>query len=138
MTGTTTDPVVTTYVEYLHPGSLWPEETTAPTEGRDPQRAASQAPETAFAFRFFDKVTMTIVADGEETELASPRTHLSGTYYIDADELTAADVAALPGDHRILRSNMRANRWEKVARCRTGNFRPLLDGDAIIRTGEGQ
>lgn len=127
---------ITTYVEYLHPGSFLPERTAHPVAVRDAAQAATEAPRSAFAFRFFDMVCAVAEVDGEQVRLGGNEIRRSGTYYIDAEKLTADDVAALTGDHSILLSNMRSNEWPAVVRCRTGNFQPLLAGDEVI-AGQG-
>jgi hypothetical protein len=127
-----TAPDITTYVEYLHPGSFYPEDTTAVVTERDPARVAREAAADVFAFRFYDVARTVVTIDGEDVTLRSGAVRSSGLYYIDAEQLTSADVAALPGDHSILLANMRGNGWDPILRCRTGNFRPLEDGDVII------
>ena len=136
-TATAAEPVVTTYVEYLYPGSFFPEESAHPVTERNPGRVAQEAPGSVFAFRFYDVVTTKVMVGSEETGLASQPVNATGRFYIDAEKLTAADVEALPGDHRILLSNMRSNGWDPILRCRTGNFQPLEDGDVIISSETG-
>jgi hypothetical protein len=126
----------TTYVEYLYPGSFFPEESRRPVTERDPATIAREAAPGAFAFRFYDIVTTTVTTNGPAIELRRGAVNPTGRYYIDAEKLTAADVEALPGDHRVLLANMRGNGWDPILRCRTGNFQPLEDGDVLI-TSEG-
>jgi hypothetical protein len=123
---------VTTYVEYLYPGIVMSETSARPVTGRDPARAAREAPDGVFAFRFFDKASVTADVGGEGVLLDSRPIRESGRYYIDAEKLSAEDVAALPGDHKILLSNMHSNGWAFVLRCCTGNFQPFNDGDSIV------
>jgi hypothetical protein len=130
---TATKPVVTTYVRYLYPGALFPEDSTSAVSGRDPARIAREAPEGVFAFELYDVAAMTVTISGDEVELRSRAIRKTGRYYIDAEKLTAADVEALPGDHKILADNMRCNRWIML-RCRTGNYQPLQDGDEVVST----
>ena len=138
-TETTSEPTVTTYVEYLFPGVLFPEESAHSVTERNPGRIAREAPEGVFAFRFYDVVTTTATtAGGEQVKLRSGAVNSTGRYYIDAEKLTAADVEALPGDHRILLSNMRGNGWDVILRCRTGNFQPLESGDVTISSKTGE
>ena len=120
------------YVTYYFPGILFPEESSKPVPGRDVQAAARSAPEGAFAFTFHDTVTTTATVDGQEVALSSRPMNKTGRYYIDAQPFTADEVAALPGDHEILLSNMRANRWDTMLRCRAGNWQPLVPGDEIV------
>jgi hypothetical protein len=125
-------PVVTTYVRYLYPGAFFAEDSAQEVSGRDPERIAREAPEGVFAFEFYDVVTATVCIGGEDVELRSKAIHSTGRYYIDAEALDAAGVEALPGDHSILLSNMRGNRWATILLCRTGNFQPLEDGDVLV------
>lgn len=125
----------TTYVRYLSPGSFFPEESSAAVSERDPRRIAAEAGSGVFAFAFYDVVTTTATAGGDEVRLSSKPLRESGLYYIDAEPLTAYQVGELPGDHSILLSNMRSNGWDTILRCRTGNFRPLEDGDEIVSSG---
>ena len=131
-------PVVTTYVEYLYPGSFFSEESAHPVAGRDPGKVAREAPEGVFAFRFYDVVTAAVTIDRERISLRSKAIHATARYYIDAEKLTAADVEALPGDHKILLANMRGNRWDIMLRCRAGNFQPLESGDVLVSSETGE
>jgi hypothetical protein len=128
------EPTITTYVEYFYPGSFYPETSAVAVTSREPERVAAEAPEAAFAFRFFDRASLTVSVGRKDVQLRSDRLNESGRYYIDAEDLTMADVAALPGDHKILLANMRSNGWEPVVRCRTGNFQPREAGDVLIRS----
>ncbi len=132
------NPLIITYVEYLHPGIFLPETSVHPVTRRDPEHAAREAPRTAYAFRFFDRASVTVTIDGADSVLTGEPVRYSGHYYINATTLTAEDVAALPGDHAILLANMRGNDWLLVVRCRTGNFQPLLPGDCVISPPEGR
>lgn len=129
---------VTTYVRCLYPGVFMPEESTRAVSSRDPGPVAREADPGVFAFSFFDRASTTVTVGGREITTTSKPFNETGLYYIDAESLTAGDVAALPGDHHILLSNMRANHWDTMLRCRTGNFRPLVPGDSVISSGEGE
>jgi hypothetical protein len=125
--------VVTTYVQYLYPGTFFPESSVLPVVTRDPQREARQAPESVFAFTYFDRAATEIVINGVgRVTLRSGDFRRTGRYYIDAEQFTPAAVEALPGDHKILASNMRGNGYEFVLRCRTGNWQPLENGDVLV------
>lgn len=126
----------TTYVTYLMPGIMLSEETRRPVLHRDPRQAAIDAPSGAFAFTFHDQVTATTVVDGQEIPLSSRALNQSKRFYIDAEKLTAADIQAMEGDHRILLANMLGNHWAIMLRCRTGNYQPLEDGDQLV-TSDG-
>jgi len=126
----------TTYVRYLLPGAFVPEEEVREISERDPQKAAREAPGSAFAFSFYDRLSASVDHEGRQVTLRGQTINRSGVYYIDAEELSAADVAALPGDHSILLDNMRCNRWETILRCRTGNFQPKESGDSVVSSGK--
>ena len=124
----TPEATTTTNIAYQYPGSFFSEESVNPVEARNPQQHANDAPDTAFAFFYFDVVTTIVDVEGERIETSSGRRNISTTYYIDGELLTSAQVAALPGDHSILLSNMRSNGWDPIMRCRTGNFQPFEAG----------
>lgn len=126
--------ITTTYVTYYYPDAFLDESSSKPVATRDPQAIAAESEPGVFAFTFHDQVTTTVMVDGYEVPTASKALNESGMYYIDAQQMTAADVVALPGDHRILLSNMEANGWDPILRCRTGNFKPMQPGDEIIYT----
>lgn len=121
----TTEATTTTYVAYQYPGSFFSEESVKPVVARNPQQQANDAPDSAFAFFYFDIVTTVVNVEGERIETSSGRRNIIKTYYIDAELLTSDQVAALPGDHSILLSKMRGNGWDPIVRCRTGNFQPF-------------
>jgi len=132
----TNQATTTTYVAYQHPGSFFSEETVKPVNARNPQQQADDAPDSAFAFFYFDIVTTVVDVECERIETTSGRRNISKTYYIDAELLTSNEVAALPGDHSILLSNMRGNGWDPIVRCRTGNVQPFeADKHVLVTTG---
>lgn len=128
------NPVVRTYARVLYPGLLMAEEQVKPVESRDPQALANSVGLGAFAFQFFDRAQTKISVGGRDVEMDSDPFNPSPLYYIDAELFTAAEVAMLPGDNVALLSNMRTNGWVTMVRCRTGNWRPLLFDDKIVRT----
>lgn len=131
----TTEATTTTYVTYKHPGSFMSEESVEPVDVRNPQQQANDAPSSAFAFFYFDVATAIVDVEGERIETSSGRRNISSTYYINAELMSSDKVAALPGDHSILLSNMRGNGWDPVVRCRTGNFQPFeADKHELVTT----
>jgi hypothetical protein len=136
-------PTTKTYVRYLMPGALVPEEGVREVPERNPYQVARDLPDDVFAFEFFDKLITTAEDGGETVTLASGERNRSGRFYIDAEKLTTSDIASaaaaevLPGDRRrVLLSNMRSNGWDVMLRCRTGNFQPMQAGDSIITLRE--
>jgi len=120
----------TTYVTYDLPGLVAPEQYACTVEDRDPYRAADDAPRGAYAFTFHDIVNTEV--DGE-TLRSQPRNR-SGRYFIGGTIRTVDEVAAMPGDHKILVENMRSNGWDWVIFCPPGNVQPFGEGDAVITT----
>ena len=125
-------PVVTTYIRYLYPGTL--EGHDRAVANRDPEQAVRNAPEDAYGFTVSERISAVVHAgpDREPVTLSSPARRVSRPFFIDGTALDAEDVASLPGNHRILLDNMRVNRWERVIRCRTGNFLPFAAGDTLV------
>lgn len=135
--------ITKTYVRYFMPGAFVSEEGTREVPERNPYQIARELPADVFAFEFFDKLVTTVKDGDEEVQLASGERNRSGRFYIDAEKLTASDIASaaavevLPGDRRrVLLSNMRSNGWDVMLRCRTGNFQPMQAGDSIITLRE--
>lgn len=114
-----------TYIVYQYPGSLCSEESTKPIDTRDPQKHANEAPESAFAFFYYDVVVCIVTIDGEHIETRSDHRNTSKTYYFNAKLLDRNAVSALPGDNTILLNNMRSNNWHTLVHCQAGNFQPF-------------
>lgn len=113
------------YVKFLHPGSLFPNESTIEIKNRE---AKFDIPESAFAYYFFDRQESVI--DGEL--LAGNDKNISGKFLI-GEELTVKDVKEKVSDNRILLSNMECNGYKTVCKTRRGNFYPVTDGDKVIQ-----
>jgi hypothetical protein len=117
-----------TYVEFLLPGSFFPETMTREVADRsDP----SDIPQNTYGYQLYSRTE--VAADGEV--LHGPERDRSGTTYFGV-RMTAEDIGRLPGDHKILLSNMRINDWPEVVRTVMGNFRPLRTGDRVIAVME--
>jgi hypothetical protein len=114
-----------TYIAYQYPGSFYPEESAEPIDMRDPQKHANEAPESAFAFFYFEVVVCIVTIDGERIKTRSDHRNTSKTYYFDAELLDRNAVSALPGDNTTLLNNMRCNDWDTLVRSRAGNFQPF-------------
>lgn len=121
-----------TYVEWLYPGSLFPEESVQKVETRNPNRMAKTVDASVFAFSYFDQTMDKITIDGEQQIVYGKRRNVSGRYYPGGKTFTAAQLKKLDGDYGILISNMEGNGWKKVVRTRRGNFQPLEKGDVIL------
>jgi hypothetical protein len=117
-------------VEYQFPGVLFAETSSKRVTMRDPLEAVVMAPDESFAFRFYE---VTEAPDlGKEFNVTSVPRNFSGWHYIDAQIFTLEDVDAMGDDFHILASNMRCNGWDRVVRCRTGNFQPFETSDTIV------
>jgi hypothetical protein len=112
------------YVEFYYPGSFFPETEIREIASRKTKVAA---PENCYGYRLFDREE---VMQGKE-RLAGNAKNFSGMTFF-GQTMTVADVAKLAGDHSILISNMRCNKWKKVVKTRRGNFQPVQKGDTVI------
>lgn len=121
---------ITHHAEYLLPGLLMPESTRRTLTERSVTEALEHAPEAAFCFKLYSTETPPDL--GPDFTVTPKRKDESGRYYIAAEVFTAEQIEALPGDYTILLANMRGNRWDRLVRCRTGNWQPLEDGDVVL------
>ena len=121
------------YVEILYPGSFLPEEETRPIESRNPEAVLRSLSKRAFGFRFFERQE-TKALDGEV--LGGVARGYSPYFYVGREFTTEEVVRLYPGDeHRTLRFNLTDNHCKRAVLCRTGNWRPLNDGDVVFPEG---
>src|SRR3989344_1115482 len=106
------------YVEFLFPGSLFPESEIRKVPNR---QASVQAPKGCFGYKFFERQE-TEAEDGEVL-LGRPRNY-SGTHYFGKVK-TLNDIRREMPDQRTLISNMEGNGWDKVVQTRRGNYQPF-------------
>ncbi len=112
------------YVEFFFPGSFVSETSAQEVANRTD---AVELPRGAYGYRFFAQ--QEVEQDGEV--LKGERKDIGPmTYY--GEVLTLEDVQALPGDYRILASNMKCNGWSRVVRTVRGNFQPLDVCDVVV------
>jgi hypothetical protein len=116
--------MIQTYVEFMFPGSFFSETTTRKVSSRV---TPTDIPEGAYGYRFFDRQELT---EGGET-LIGKNTNYSGTTYPGGVTFTVEQVENLPGDYKILASNMRNNGYDLVVRTRRGNFQPFNKDDSL-------
>ncbi len=111
-----------TFVEFLEPGSFYPEEYTQEVQSRDPLLV--QPGQNVFAFSFYDITYVEI--DGKRyvgaVENRSPLYYVGGKLY-EGDEIP---------EEGFLRQNAQTNGWKHLIRCRTGNWRPFTDNDVLL------
>ncbi len=121
-----------TYVRKLYPGAMVPEESVQRVQGRNPAEIVAAASKGVYAFQFIDRLEVAAETGGEALTLASKDRNASGWFYVDGVVFTRADV-----EQRglgVLLDNMRSNGWDRVVRCRHGNYQPFNRGDSIVST----
>ena len=123
------------YVEYLCPGSLFPEEFSKELPERSVRAALTAAPNNAFAFTLYD-LPNEVPDLGPEFQVIPKRQNTSHRYYINGEVITRQQVGAWGPEFRILYSNMGNQGWDPMVRCRTGNFQPLQDGEIVTAIPE--
>ena len=116
-------------VTYYEPGSFFPETVTMTLDERSTDAALANAPKLAFCFELFD-LPPTPNLGPEFTVLPKPM-NKSKRYYIGGS-LYDIDAVEAMQDMEILASNMRANRWSTVIKCRTGNWQLFESGDVLL------
>jgi hypothetical protein len=121
-----------TYVEFLMPGTLFAESDCAQVPSRDIRKLS--VPEHAFAFTFFDIVTETVKVGGKTFRRGGERSQVSPKHYYGGHIYTLAEVQAEFTDEHTLLDNMRGNGYQRVIRCRTGNWQPFERGDILVAT----
>lgn len=126
------------YVEFLYPGTLIAEREAEPIALRDP--ALVEVPEKAFAFRFFDKLTVVVREGAEDIELRSDRINESGMYYLGGEVYSLPELEHIfpeatvltQQEATVLTQNMRNNNWVQVIKTRLGNWQPFEEGDRLL------
>lgn len=121
------------YVEWLTPGSLFPEKYTEKVDSRDlPQL---EIPRDVYAFTFYDVKTVDAVdEEGEKHEIRiiinkSPR-------YIIGEVFTLEQIEAMGKDYRVLASNVEEYDMKSGVKTHLGNWQPLLKDDVVLSTNE--
>lgn len=126
-----------THVTFLYPGSLFPEEGRTlriDNDGTATVLAASPDEHWFAAEVSIGEWERWTSESGEEKWHRTRERPTKFRIYV-GERFTADDVAALPGDHAILLSNMRANDWPVVVRTRCGNWQPI-EGDDVVLSAE--
>lgn len=131
-------------VEYLHPGAFLPERSTRELERWYGDHTAGltlcfpealeHMPDSAFAFRLYSVEEAPDL--GPDFHVTAVAKYHGGRFYVDAVAFTQEDVEALGVEYEVLLSNMEANGWDWVLKCRTGNWQPRNDDDLLIFTDE--
>jgi hypothetical protein len=108
------------------------ETSSKEVKSREPKTILRHLPQHAFAFRFYDQTIKTVKIDGEEEKHFGKQRNISPMYYPGGTSFTVEQIKHLPGDYKILVSNMEGNNWPLVVRTRKGNFQPLEKDDVIL------
>lgn len=122
---------VTPYVTYLLPASFFSAEKVEAIPERNPQQQAVDAPKEAFAFYYYDIVTVVVEHKNEEVCLESEHLDMSGTHYIGGKVYALDDLENQP-DRTILAANLRSFNAKAAILTRVGNFQPFFEGDEVI------
>jgi hypothetical protein len=134
----------------MYPGFLFPEEGASKLviPGLTPEKIIAGFPDRDDQLGQWFAIEVTtqnwrlwVTEDGDGStsskwEPANDGSRKSYRIYI-GELLTSAQVAALPGDHRILLSNMEYNDdCDPIMRTRCGNFQPFKESDVIVAPQE--
>lgn len=121
------------YVEWLTPGSFFPEESNKKIRTRN--LAKLKVPRDVYAFTFYDIKTVDATdEEGKSHKISttinrSPR-HIIGEVFTH-EEIKAAS-SALPEKYRILASNIKNYKTKSGVKTHLGNWQPLLDDDIVL------
>jgi hypothetical protein len=126
-------------VEFFIPGALFSEGEVHEVPERTVEAAIKLAPRHAFAFRFYDVNEPPADIDRESFDVAPKALNKSARYYLGGELFTPDEIvagAAGTGDFSILVSNARGNGYDRLIRCRTGNWQPFEADDTLVIEGE--
>jgi hypothetical protein len=119
------------WVEYLHPGSFYPEESRLRLKQYSATEALRKLPKTAFAFTLYDvEIRSGKLEDGETIEQRK-KVNESGRFYPGGEIKYLEEIKSMGEGFEILASNMENNDWNSVVRTRAGNFQPFKTEDRI-------
>ena len=123
------------FVTFYSPGTMFAETTTKEIESWDVDLAVQMSKDilerygaTPYGFQF-------ITRGREPDELDSKVIAKSGMYYLGGKVETLEEIEARNDpNERILRSNMRSNRWDRVWTSTKGwkTTQPLNDEDTVL------
>lgn len=115
------------YIEWMYPGIIVSETGVEEIPSR---RRPNKVPKGAFAYRFFDRSEVNL--DGEI--LRGDRKNVSGIVYLGGQVMTLEEVKKMPGDNKILISNMETNGWNRVIKTKNGQVMRLHPEDQVDRS----
>ena len=107
------------YVEFQTPGIMFADMWTEDVSSTDPNDV--KWPENAYAFRMYSRES---IEEGGEVFMAHPKQIGKTYYHPDSKVRTLREVQMMDkdGEHKILISNMKGNKWDAVVFTRWGNF----------------
>lgn len=123
--------------KYLLPGAFFNESVSKEIPERTVEAAVAAAPKHAFAFEFYDVEEPDFDFDTTRFEVRPKALDRSPTHYIGGKVFNLIEIEHME-NVGVLASNMRANHWDEVVQCRTGNWQPFKDGDVLVEVGSGQ
>lgn len=123
--------MTTFHAEYDLPGSFFAEHVSKEIPEMTVAAAKAAAPKSAFAFVLYERADP--VDLGPEYTVTPKRQNESGKHFLGGQIFTLAEIESLNDpDNRILISNMRGNRWDRVIRTSMGNWQPFEETSCIV------
>ena len=123
------------FVTFFSPGTFVSEETTKPIDSCHVGQAVEMSKTILERYNAIPYGFQFTTRERGENDLDSKKTKQSPMYYLGGTVLTVADIEARndPKD-RILLSNMRCNRWERVIENTNSwkTVRPLMPEDVVL------
>lgn len=120
---------MTTYIEYMHPGSFFAESSEAPVAERV---LPLPLPPRVSGYRFFSR-TEVQTADGEK--LVGPKRDYSPWTYF-GHEYSAKELGVVHGTGSILYRNIVGNGHGRAVKTIFGNWYPLSPGETVATHSE--
>lgn len=112
------------YVEFLFPGTLFPEEQHKEIASRD---AKIRWPKGAYAYRIYDREE---VRKGGETLVGKPRNF--SNRFVRGEVYTLDRILSEMPNEKILASNIQQYESKAAVKCVTGNWQPLFPDDVVV------
>lgn len=129
------------FVDFFSPGTLFAEVDTRKIDSWDVEKAIEMSKSIIqrygarpYAFQFFTKAR-------SDDDLDSREVKRSGTYFINGTVKSLEELEAENDpNNRILISNMRCNKWDKIVQTRSlyNWTQPFKDGDQVIKVEENK
>ncbi len=125
-----------TYVEFLYHGLLLDGNSIREVESRDILRL--EVPKKAYAFSFFDLVSLVVEVDGKKVEMVSERISVSSLHYYGGKLYTITEAMSMFPDQSVLIENMIGLGASKIVSCRhTGRLGAFMKSNIFIEEVAG-